>query len=107
MDFSFLVFVFLQRCCGPLCTKFSYSPELRNRVRWENKLGNNMDHDNAVKIPLICYSPFPSQIWPNALCVGSLMTKKTYIWPFKHQRHTGRPYDAEAIFNHQGHHNPM
>ena len=49
-------------------------PELRNCPRWDNKFWYKMDHHNMMKIfPPICYWPFPSQIWPNALWVRSMI----------------------------------
>ena len=48
------------------------------------KIWTKTDHLNRPKEILpIWYSPFPSQILPNELGVGSFRTKKTRIWPYE------------------------
>ena len=108
LDFSFLVLIFSPRRRGPLCTGVSFP-----RTRGPSALRKQTPVQNGPgpcgeKIPSIWYSPFSSQIWPNALYVGSLMTKKTYmVLRDISVVQKGHFYDAKAIFNHQGHHNPL
>ena len=74
MDLLILVFIYF---CPPpplVCDVPELISQSYGTVRVGKKVWYKTDHDNMVKIiHPIWYSPFLSQICPNALCVHSLI----------------------------------
>ena len=82
LDFLILIYIYFSAHTRGNLLKFLQGTVSERSRPLENLVKNGPSVAEKINHPT-WYSPFPSQIWPNALYVGSLRTKKTYIWPYE------------------------